>query len=278
MIIDPPVCFLMDNGSLRPESTFSLRRIASAVSAKMGFVVEAVSLLHSNRIAQDLLEGHPAETLVPALKKRLKMGYNDFIVLPLFFGPSAAFTDYLPKRVSALKTSWPNLTVRIAPCLVNVLNSVDTRMADILADLVKLKITKLRLQRPAVILVDHGTPTPGVNAVRNFVATQLSTVLGDEVRCVRAASMERRPGEAFDFNEPLLENLLGTDGFASGDIVLAMLFLSPGRHASSNGDVAQICAKAIEKFPRLKVHMTDLVSCHPGLIDILVERLKGELH
>lgn len=277
MIVNPPICLLIDNGSLRPAATFTLRRLASTLSAKTGFVVEAVSLLHSNRISKDLLDGRSAEIFVPALKKRLEVGYHHFVVLPLFFGPSAALTRYIPKKVADLKQSWPDLNIRIAPCLVNVLDSVDTRMAHILADLVRLKIAQCRLKRPAIILVDHGTPTPAVNAVRDFVTEQLAALLGDAVRCVTAASMERRPGRKFDFNEPLLENLLGADGFVSGDTVLAMLFLSPGRHAGAEGDIAQICTEAIKKSPKLKVHMTDLVSSHPGLIDILAERLQRSL-
>ena len=51
---------------------------------------------------------------------------------------------------------------------------------------------------------------------------------------VEASSMERREGTEYDFNEPLLENLLGSEGFEK-DVVLSMLFISPGRHAGPGG-------------------------------------------
>ena len=86
------------------------------------------------------------------------------------------------------------------------------------------------LVQPAVTLVDHGTPRIAVNKVRNHVAGQLAEVLKDCVSVVVASSMERREGDEYAFNEPLLENLLGQEKFEK-DVVLSMLFISPGRHA-----------------------------------------------
>ena len=52
--------------------------------------------------------------------------------------------------------------------------------------------------------------------------------------------MERREGDAYAFNDPLLESLGGISGFAGGRLILAMFFLLPGRHAGEGGDVAEI--------------------------------------
>ena len=52
--------------------------------------------------------------------------------------------------------------------------------------------------------------------------------------------MERRDGKQYEFNEPLLENILGSGNFIK-NVILAMLFISPGRHAGKDGDIDQIC-------------------------------------
>ena len=53
---------------------------------------------------------------------------------------------------------------------------------------------------------------------------------GAGVTAVTAASMERREGSEYDFCEPLLERALGSTGFDSGDVIVAVLFLSGAQH------------------------------------------------
>ena len=59
--------------------------------------------------------------------------------------------------------------------------------------------------------------------------------------------------------------------------VLAMLFLSPGRHAGEGGDIAEICAAAEQRHPGLRVRPTALVGEHPAIVDILATRLRQAL-
>ena len=47
-------------------------------------------------------------------------------------------------------------------------------------------------------------------------------------------------GEEHAHNHPLLADQLRTEGWNQGDLVVAPLFLSPGRHAGPDGDVAEI--------------------------------------
>ncbi|MEX2381388.1 MAG: CbiX/SirB N-terminal domain-containing protein, partial [Opitutales bacterium] len=112
-----PLFFLVDNGSLRPESTFSLRRSAKLLQEKIGAEVVPISLLHSDRVAPEELEGQPAEILEPALRERLSQGLRDFVLVPFFFGPSRALTDYIPGRVKELKKNCPDMIFRMAPPL-----------------------------------------------------------------------------------------------------------------------------------------------------------------
>jgi hypothetical protein len=274
--MQPSLIFLADNGSLEPAATLSLRITASRLGKALGRAVVPVSLLHSNAVPADQLDGQPAELLADALASRLQVGESDFLVVPLFFGPSGALTDFLPAQAAALKAKFPRLRVRVAPCLVEVGAANDERMVTILEENVRAKIAESSSQ-PAVILVDHGSPTQTVTAVREHLARQLRSRLGPAVREVLAASMERRLGPEYDFNEPLLERALDRPGFDVGPVVVAMLFLSPGRHAGSAGDIARICAAAQQRHPEQRTVMTDLVGRHPGLIPILVDRVRDGL-
>ncbi len=256
---------LMDNGSLEPAATLGLRGLAAKLGERIGAQVEPVSLLHSSAVPAEKLGGSLAEILEPTLERRLAAGQTDFLVVPLFFGPSGALTDYLPKRLAHLRTKHPALNVRIAAPLFA---AGDNRLASILADQVRgLGATTRR-----VALVDHGSPAKAVTDVRNELACQLAGQLGTDWT-VAPASMERREGAAYDFCEPLLEKLLRSPGWNAGEVVVAMQFLLPGRHAGLNGDVAEICRAAeIASGGALRTTMTGLVAEHPLLVDILADR------
>lgn len=267
--------FLVDNGSLRPQATYNLRRIAALLSQRAGETVQAASLLHSNKIPPAKIAGIPATTLGPAAERSAEAGATEVVVLPFFFGPSQALTDYLPARMAELQTRFPHVTVRVAQPLVDELGDNDLRLAELLADNVREQYSPGT--RPRVALVDHGSPIPEVTAVRNRLAGQLSVLLGDDASCVAAASMERREGDEYRFNEPLLEHLLAKPDFHTGPVILAMLFLSPGRHAGEGGDIAEICHAASERHPGMTITTTALVGEHPGVVDILHKRFQQAL-
>ncbi|RLK50510.1 sirohydrochlorin ferrochelatase [Alkalispirillum mobile] len=266
----PTEVLLVDNGSLRAASTISLRRLAEGLSNRVGRPVQPVSLLHSDRAPIAALGGVPARTLEPALQARAAAGIRRFRIVPLFFGPSRALTDYLPERVTKLSQQFPDLDVRVAPPLVDLERGHDPRVARILADFVESVRDGAGTR---VILVDHGSPVPAVAQVRDYVAGQLSIMLQGRVDRVVPASMERRPGTAYAFNEPLLATLLERPAFTSGRVVIAMMFLQPGRHAGADGDVARICADAEARHPALRTVMAPLVGEHPLLLEILADRL-----
>jgi sirohydrochlorin ferrochelatase len=270
-----PICFLFDNGSLRAAATLSLRRIANWLRARLdGADVRAVSLLHSSTIDAAELGGERAELLEPALTAAAARGENDFVLLPLFFGPSAAVTDYVPERLQALRKKFPDLRVRMARWLVDVDAADDTRVADILAAGVRRAAAGAGWSRPKVALVDHGSPQRGVAAVRDFLGGQLRRQLGSEVA---VASMERRPEPEFAFTEPLLAGLLRDKNFGQGEVVVALQFLSPGRHAGPGGGIAGICAGAMRAQPGLRIVPTGLVGEDERLADVLAERYREGL-
>jgi hypothetical protein len=61
-------------------------------------------------------------------------------VLPFFFGRSAAVTEYLPQCVDRARLACPQLRVRVADCLVDIGVQADTRIAQILAALVRFPV------------------------------------------------------------------------------------------------------------------------------------------
>ncbi|MGJ8673469.1 sirohydrochlorin chelatase [Rubritalea sp.] len=264
---------LLDNGSLRAAATLQLRALAARLSNLIGVEVHAVSLLHSSKVDPGELDGVKAQTFVPFLRAQRELGIHRFKVMPLFFGPSGALVDYLPKRVlDLLEDGWEELEVNIAPTLVR---EGDLRVAEMMAKLVRDKISELGWEKPAVAMCDHGTPAKAVNDVRELVARQLAEILSEDVSTVRACSMERREGAEYDFNEPLLENLLGLEGFEK-QVIVSMLFAGPGRHAGVNGDVAEICAAAREGSLQLETAMTALVGSEAeALVAVLADRYRG---
>ena len=194
------------------------------------------------------------------------------MLLPLFFGPSGALTDYVPARLAALRVRFPRAQVRVASWLVNPVTDSDRRLATVLADQVRATARGQGWHRPKVILVDHGSPQAGVTAVRDHLGRQVRAALGQEIEAIAVASMERREGEAYVFNEPLLATALARPPFNEGNVVVALQFLSPGRHAGPGGDIAAICSAAEAESPRLHTRMTEPIASDPRLIEVLVER------
>lgn len=263
---------LLDNGSRRPEATLNLRRLAGLVAARCGEPVLPVSLLHADGVPPARLDGQPAATLAPTLRRLLDTGTDQLVVLPLFFGPSQGLSGLLPDTLSDLASADPP-EVRLARELCP-LPGGEPRLLDILEDHVRHTAAGHGQAAARVVLVDHGSPTPTVTAVRRWLAAGLAQRLGPEV-ALEQAVMERRGGSEYDFNGPLLEDLL--QRLATADsrtpVILAMLFLSAGRHAGAGGDIDHIRAGVMARHPGLQVLTSPLVGSHPALVDILLSRL-----
>jgi len=270
----PFACFLFDNGSFRADSTRSLRALAARLGGRLGHPVRAVSLLHSTRVPASELDGEPAQLLEPALDAWFAVEPNGRALLsPLFFGPSGALVDYVPERLAALAQRHPAARAFLAEPLV-LPDEEPNELLAILADRVRATMAEKGWQRPRVALCDHGTPLPAVTAVRDRLAAGLARVLGDEVAGVAACSMERREGPEFAFNEPLLETLLTTPPFKMADVVVALQFLSPGRHAGPGGDVAEICSRAEAARSGLRTAMTAPIADDARLVELLARRIE----
>ena len=267
-----PHLFLCDNGSLSLDAIRALRAVAVALGRKTSRPIRPVGLLHSDRVESNSLDGEPGTVLLDELGKLLVDGERNFLVLPFFLGPSLGITEWLPGQLEELRGKWPDLRVRVASCLHG---EKDDRLARALRERVRETVSGACVERPFVALVDHGTPVPEVHAAREKVGQQLRELMEGEVKGVRTCSMERRPEPAYDFNEPLLQNLLVDETvFPAGEVVVAQLFLSPGRHAGADGDVAQICREAEKARPGLRTLPTKPLGDHPLVLELLAERLR----
>ena len=262
---------LVDNGSTRPDATLNLRRLAVALGQRTGETIHPVSLSHANRAPVEALEGEPAQLFEPFLRRRAHDGVRRFLVLPLFFGPSRALTAFIPERRQALAAEFEGLTLGVADVLYP-LPPGEPRLAAILLDNVQRSAGRLSPER--IVLVDHGSPLPAVTAVRCRLAEDLRG-LHHGTLDLHEAVMERRKGAEYDFNGDLLEDMLTR--LARQDtqrpVHLAMLFLSPGRHAGAGGDIDTICRRVEEEYSGFRVIPSPLVGDHPELIDILADRL-----
>lgn len=265
-----PQILLVDNGSKRPGATRSLRALAERLAARLHQPVAPVSLLHADGIAPALLGGRPAQILAPYLRDQLRLGEGDFTLLPLFFGQSRALTRFIPETVAALQHEYGVFSLRVAEPLCP-LPQGEPRLAEILHD--HLSTSCQPIPPEQIILVDHGSPIPRVTAVRNWLAQALSQRISDIP--ISEAAMERRAGPEYDFNGPLLSEALEQQARAKPNIriALAMQFLSAGRHAGEDGDVARICQAVAQRHPGVRITRAPLMGTHPLLVEVLAERL-----
>jgi hypothetical protein len=249
---------LYDNGSLRAASTLSLRDLAARLAMRLGVPVHPASARFSDQVPVGEL-GAPAETVAttarPAAGGRRRGGAGTLrlVALPAFWaqrgghGPGAqpAAGAAAGRRGGAARllvaagqplvdvgrpatTGWPARSWTGAAATAAAAGGGARALAG-----VRPRPARWRRWRPCAPRWPPRCPPwrpprpagrPGAPAV------------------VAGCSMERRPGPAYAFNEPLLERLLRAP-FDAGLVVVGMLFLSPGRHAGQ-GDVAAICAAA----------------------------------
>lgn len=264
-----PEYLLLDNGSKRPEASLRLRQLAADLARHSGRSVHPVSLQHADAIPAEALGGSPAQTFAPFLRRQCRQGQREFVGIPLFFGESRALTSFIPQQLEALREEFPDLSFELAP-VTYPLPEGEPLLADILHAHIQ-QGRELLGESARVVLVDHGSPSPDITAVRQALAAELDR----RYSLVPAqAVMERREGPEYDFNGPLLEDWLAQEAARGTDeVIVAMQFFLPGRHAGEGGDVESICQGVVERYPHLRVHITPLISEHPGLLDLLIQRM-----
>jgi len=272
---------LVDNGSRRPDAVLNLRRIAGLMSERSAKTIDAVPLQHADKIPSeafgDALGGKCMATFVEYVEAALISGVDGLLIVPMFFGKSRAITSFIPDTLNAFQKTHGKFNWSIADELCPLPEGEPklTRLLfENLQTLADEKLTKI----DCVVLVDHGSPSKKVTDVRVKLAGQLASYLPEHIPLLQAV-MERREGPEYDFNGPLLQDLLEKLARENEviNVAISMLFLSPGRHAGEGGDIAEICGYATQNHPGLTVHIAPLVGENPLLIDLLCDRLQGIL-
>jgi hypothetical protein len=263
---------LIDNGSLESAAHAGLRAAAQAISGLAGVQVEAVSWKHSDRIPSYAIADGPALTLAPWVRDQAAAGQGEFVFVPFFISPKGAIGSSLRRDLDALQRETAGFEYSFAGGL-----TVET-LGAVVADRVRETAAAAALGKPPVLVVDHGGPSSASADVRDQAAAEARALLGSGVSRLAAASMESPDGPEFEFNRPLLGEALLSPGFAGGDVVVAPLFLSPGRHAGPGGDLAKIAREAQVRSPGLRCHFTGLVGTHPMALEQLASSLMRALN
>ncbi|HVU35869.1 MAG TPA: hypothetical protein VHE61_20685 [Opitutaceae bacterium] len=269
---------LIDNGSLEPAAHRNLRALASSLSARAGVKVHPVSWKHSERIEAVSLGGIPADTLAPWVRTQVDAGERDFVFIPFFVSAQGAIGSWLRRDLESLQreiaggfrfTFSAGLADQGALARIVVLRILET-------------IATRGLATPPVIVVDHGGPSTASAQLRDRLAAEVRDGLGSAVGGVLAASLE---GADHPHNLPLFVDALVQPGFDRGDVIVAPLFLAPGRHAGAHGDLALIAAAAEDRGASagpalargLRCHFTALPGTHPQVADALAAALTTTL-
>ena len=266
---------MVDNGSLRPEAGLMTRRVARLLSDDIDIPVVAASLAHSNRIPVEALEGK-AIPLLEALLDRICLQPNlkEVIVIPLLLVTGGVIYQKIGAMVQDFSRRYTRPTIRMTEALVSESDPVEVGIVGMIYEQVRATIEEHLLVEPRVVLVDHGSPDPTGARTRNYVATRLTELLGRIVEKVVPSSMERRDGVEYDFNEPLFERaLVESAQNGSGNIVLARLFLQPGKHNGKDGDVEQICLSVSSRYPSMRIYNLPAVFSEKRLVQLLKRRL-----
>lgn len=252
---------LIDNGSLEAAAHLNLRRVATALSGLTATRVHAVSWKHSDRIAPAELDGTPGWTLGSFVRAMHALGQREFLFVPFFISAQGAIGSALRGDLERLRGELGDLEFDFSPGL-----AAENALTAILTARIRAVRTARNLVRPPVVIVDHGGPSPASAALRNHVTTTVRRELDGETGPIVAASMEGQ-------HPPLLAEQLRAPGFAGQEVIVALLFLSPGRHAGPGGDIVRICAES-----GTRCHLTELIGTHPLAIETLAAALREKLH
>lgn len=248
---------LIDNGSLEAAAHLRLRALASALSDQTGTLVQPVSWKHSDRVPATSLGGKPGDTLVPFVRRHAAAGESSFLFVPFFISPQGAIGSALRRDLDLLQTETGGFDFKFTTGL-----SDSGALATIIAERVR-EVSPATVPDAPIVLVDHGGPSSASAGLRDRVATEAAALLN---RPVDPCSMEGH-------HPPLLADLLSAPGFANRDVIVAQLFLSPGRHAGPGGDIEEICRSSLSRC-----HRTALVGDHPSVTAILSAAIRRSVH
>lgn len=120
----------------------------------------------------------------------------------------------------------------------------------------------------ALVIVDHGSRSPALNASLDVVAAEVAALAGDRYVAVLPAHME--------FASPSIAESFDAAVEAGADfVVVALYFLAPGRH--SVDDVPRLAAEAAARHPGVGFSVSSSLGPHASLAGLVLERADEKL-
>lgn len=114
----------------------------------------------------------------------------------------------------------------------------------------------------AILLVDHGSRRPEVNAALECVGRLVAWAAGGEV-LVRTAHLEFLP-------PTVAEGIAACVAAGATEVVVHPYLLGRGRHSTE--DLPRLVAEAAPGFPGIELRVTAPLGVHPDLAGIVLER------
>ena len=90
--------FLVDNGSLRPDSILNLRKVAKNLSKLVQVEVVPIGLMHSHKVDPGLIGGEPALSVESLTSSEFSEESTELIFIPFLRVPLRGLFTMLPGR------------------------------------------------------------------------------------------------------------------------------------------------------------------------------------
>jgi sirohydrochlorin ferrochelatase len=118
-------------------------------------------------------------------------------------------------------------------------------------------------ERPAILLVDHGSRRREANEQLREVAERLRA--RDPDRIVRIAHLELA-------KPTIAEGIADCVAAGAREIVVHPYLLAPGRH--SRDDIPAQAERAAREHPGVRVRVSEPLGVHEKLVDVVLERIE----
>jgi sirohydrochlorin cobaltochelatase len=234
---------LIGHGSLRQASGAAMIRLAALLRKRSVVPIATAAFLNFSR-----------PTFAEGLERCLKKGATEIYVQPYFLIEGYYVNTALRNLVEEAQAAHPELMIMMGEPF-----GVHHVLVEIVSKRIKETVPTFA-KHSAIVLMAHGTPTPGANAPIYTVGRMLETSLNVPVRVAFMECNEPTIGEAI--------NSFASEGFET--IINVPYFLHLGSHVRE--DLPAITKDAHERYPDKKILLTEHLGYDESLADIIQDK------
>ncbi|MCL2335808.1 MAG: CbiX/SirB N-terminal domain-containing protein [Firmicutes bacterium] len=118
--------------------------------------------------------------------------------------------------------------------------------------------------KTAIIILSHGSRLPEAQAMLQRITAMVTAAVDEKFIVI---------GAALQFNQPDLPAAIARAAEqGAGQIAVVPLFLYRGLHMQR--DIPEILTEQKERYPEIKISMTEHIGTDPRLLDIIIDRAK----